>query len=84
MLIGAGASDETLINKIVDLVTEKFKSSEVKIGKGADLLPPTAELVSVSTAAPLPFNNTITKNDDNDKFGKMCFRQIFCNRYCKQ
>ncbi len=69
LLIGAGSSEETLINKIVDLVTQKFKSSDEKIGKGIDLSPPTAEYVSISPSAPLPFNNTILKNDDNDKFG---------------
>jgi hypothetical protein len=70
LLFGGSASEETLINKIVDLVTEKFKSSEVKTGKGNDLSPPTAELVSEITTTPLPFNNTILKNDDNDSFGK--------------
>jgi hypothetical protein len=71
LLFGGSASEETLINKIVDIVTEKFKSSEVKIGKGIDLSPPTAELVSETTTTPLPFNNTILKNDDNDSFGKI-------------
>jgi hypothetical protein len=71
-LIGAGASDDTFINKIVDLVAERFKntSSEQKTGGGLDLSPPTAQLVPVSQSPPLPFNNTILKNDDNDSFGK--------------
>jgi hypothetical protein len=68
-LIG-GATQDTFINKIVDLVTQKIKSSEQKTGGGLDLSPPTAELVPVSQSPPLPFNNTILKNDDNDKFGK--------------
>jgi hypothetical protein len=67
--IGGSSTDDTLINKIVDIVTEKIKS-EQKIGKGLDISVPTAELVPNSETAPLPFNNTITKNDDNDLFGK--------------
>jgi hypothetical protein len=74
LLIGSGSSEETLINKIVDLVTQKFKASEEKIGKGIDLSPPTAEYVSISPSAPLPFNNTILKNDDNDKFGNLILK----------
>ncbi len=76
LLIGAGVSEESFINKIVDLVAEKIKSSsgEQKIGLGAELSPPTAELIPVSTSSPpLPFNNTILKNDDNDLFGKSFF-----------
>jgi hypothetical protein len=68
-LIGSGSTEESLINKIVDLVAQKFKSSEDTIGRGVDLSPPTADLVSTSSSAPLPFNNTIVKNDDNDRFG---------------
>jgi hypothetical protein len=69
-LFGAGSSEDAVINKIVNLVTEKLKSSEQKTGRGSDLSPPTAELVQNNEEAPLPFNNTITKNDDNDIFGK--------------
>ncbi len=75
LLFGSGASTEdTLISKIVDLVTEKLKSPEQKLGAGNNLLPPTAELVpSDETSPPLHFNNTIVKNDDNDNFGKKFF-----------
>jgi hypothetical protein len=78
LLIGSGGSEESLINKIVDLVTEKFKSSSAaqKTGQGLELSPPTAELIPASTSAPLPFNNTILKNDDNDLFGKFKFDQL--------
>ncbi len=69
-LVG-GSSEDTFINKIVDLVTQKIKSSDQKTGGGLELSPPTAELVPVLQSPPLPFNNTITKNDDNDKFGKI-------------
>jgi len=68
-LIGGSSTDDTLINKIVDLVSEKIKS-EQKIGKGLDLSTPTAQVVPLPESAPLPFNITIAKNDDNDSFGK--------------
>ncbi len=75
LLFGSGATDETIINKIVDLVTQKLtstESSDKKIGRGIDLAPPTAELVpNDETTPPLPFNNSILKNDDNDSFGKI-------------
>jgi hypothetical protein len=51
-------------------VTEKFKKPEQKTGQGLDLSPPTAELVPIASSTPLPFNNTIAKDDENDKFGK--------------
>ncbi len=70
LLFGSGVTDDSFINKIVDLVAEKMKPSDQKIGRGSDLSPPTAELVPNSEDAPLPFNNTIKKNDDNDTFGK--------------
>ncbi len=74
-LFGSGATDETVINKIVELVTQKIKSgepSDQKIGRGIDLAPPTAELIpNDDTTPPLPYNNTILKNDDNDSFGKI-------------
>ncbi len=54
----------------MDLVSEKFKSAEQR-GQGEDLSPPTAELIPVSTSVSLPFNYTITKNDDNDLFGNL-------------
>ncbi len=72
-MFGSGSStDDTLISKIVELVTEKIKSSEQKVGAGSNLLPPTAELVATNQSTPpLHFNNTIVKNDDNDSFGKL-------------
>ncbi len=68
--------NEDFIAKVAHLVGQKlnqpvFNRPVVTTWSNYDLsLPNSAALAKPDTSAPLHFNNTIRKNDENDQFGK--------------
>ena len=64
------SEDEILYNKIVNKVTQKLTNTSPPTNLWhSSLTPATATLIAPETAPPLPFNNEIKKDDENDHFG---------------
>ncbi len=72
-------SDEEFISKVADLVGKKLtpllnaRPVQTTWSNFNTSLPTTAIVTSDDTSPPLHFNNSITKNDQNDIFGNIYF-----------